>query len=60
MFDLAGIEVIGQRINIRENGLRAKSGNRSRRRKERVGCRNDFIAGSDIQSHKRNKQGVRS
>ena len=50
LFDFVSIDVVRQRVDIREHGRRPESGHGAGRGKERERRHDDFIAGADIES----------
>jgi hypothetical protein len=54
------IEIECLRFNIDEDGLRTGSDNAAGRGEERIRCRNDFVAGLQVQGHQGEQQGIRA
>ena len=52
------IEVVGERIDVRENRLGSKPPNRTRGREEGKARENHFVPGANFQRHQGEQQGI--
>ena len=59
-FDFRRVYVVGERVNIYKDGLRAQTRDRASRGEEGIGGRDNFVAGLDADCHQGHQQGVRA
>ncbi len=59
-FDRRRVDVVGDRVDVDQDGRRAETCDASCRGEERVGGRDDLVARADAKRHHRGQQGVRA